>query len=69
MLGVVALAGAFDSGKRLQPGLNVIKLFISEIYEFLSYAGVFVPGKYSLLFAGKAEAYPSEVPFKCFTLG
>jgi|APCry1669190770_1035315.scaffolds.fasta_scaffold174053_1 hypothetical protein len=35
VLGVVALAGAFDSGKRKQLGLNVIKLFISEIYEFL----------------------------------
>jgi hypothetical protein len=33
---------------------------------------VFVPGKPfqpSLMFAGKAGAYPSEAPFTCCTLG
>jgi len=33
---------------------------------------VFVPGKPfkpSLIFAGKAGAYPSEAPFRCSTLG
>jgi hypothetical protein len=33
---------------------------------------VFVPGKLfqpSLMFAGKAEIYPSEVPFTCPTIG
>ncbi len=33
---------------------------------------VFVLGKplqSSLMFAGKAVAYPSEAPFRCYTLG
>ncbi len=42
-----------------------IKHFKALIYGFLYEAGVFVPGKPlqpSLMFAGKARAYPSEAP-------
>jgi hypothetical protein len=46
---------------------NVMKLLTAVSYEFLYYAGAFVPGKPfqpSQMFAGKAEAYPSEAPFR-----
>jgi hypothetical protein len=52
-------------------GPNVIKLFMSVIYECSQKARVFVPGKpfqLSLMFGGKAEAYLSEGPVRCSTL-
>jgi hypothetical protein len=51
----------------MTPVANVIKLFTAVSYNFS-----FVPGKPfqpSLMFAGKAGAYPSEVPFNYSTLG
>ncbi len=44
---------------------NVIKLFTAVSYDFSYQARAFVPGKPfqpSLMFAGKAGAYPSEAP-------
>ncbi len=38
---------------------------MAVIYGFASLAGVFVPSKHfqpSLMFVGKAKAYPSEAP-------
>jgi hypothetical protein len=49
----------------LPPGANVIKLFTAVSYEFSKQARAFVHGKPfhpSLMFAGKARAYPSEAP-------
>jgi hypothetical protein len=58
---------------RLTPsGGNSIKLFTTVIYGFSKQARVFVPGKPfqpSLMFAGKAGAYPREDPFRFSTLG
>ena len=58
---------------RLPPaGANVIKLFTAVIYKFSYSVRVFVPGKIfqpSLMFVGKAGAYPVEEPFRCSTLG
>ncbi len=48
------------------------KLIMAVIYGFLYQARAFVPGKPlqpSLVFGGKAEAYPSEAPFRCSTVG
>ncbi len=48
------------------------KTFLSVIYEFSQSAKVFVPGKpfqLSLMYASKARAYLSGVPFSLFTLG
>jgi hypothetical protein len=45
------------------PGANVTKLFMAVSYDFSLQARAFVPGKPfqpSLMFAGRAEAYPSE---------
>ncbi len=56
----------------IDPTAKFYKTFAVVIYKFLWYAGVFVPGKPfqpSLLFAGKAGAYPSEVPFWRSNLG
>ena len=47
--------------KRSTQGANPIKPFTAVIYEFLEQARVFLPGKPfqpSLMFAGKARAYP-----------
>ncbi len=54
----------------LCPGAKVIKLFIVIIYNFLISWSV-CPGKPfrpSLMFVGKAEAYPFEEPFRYSTL-
>ncbi len=51
----------FDWG----PGANPMTLFTPVIYRFSLQARVFVPGKTfqpSLMFAGKARAYPSDAP-------
>ncbi len=51
---------------------NPLEPFKAVIYGFLQQARVFVPGrslKSSLMFRGKARAYPSEAPFRCSTLG
>ncbi len=43
-------------------GINVIKLFTAISYDFLKLATAFVPGnpfQSSLIFVGKAGAYPS----------
>jgi hypothetical protein len=51
----------------LPAGANVIKLFTTSHNKL-----VFAPGNpfmRSLMFGGKARAYPSEVPFRCSTLG
>jgi hypothetical protein len=51
---------------------NVKKLFTAVSYDFSKYARVFVPGKPfqpSLMFGGKAGAYPREAPFRCYTQG
>ncbi len=48
-----------------QPRANVIKLFTVVSYDFSYLARTFVPGKPyhpSLMFVGKAGAYPSEAP-------
>jgi hypothetical protein len=48
------------------PVANVIKLFMTVSYDFSILARAFVPGKpfhLSLMFLGKAGAYPSEAPF------
>ncbi len=42
----------------LRPGLDVVKLFLSLIYE----CRVFVPVKLSLMFVGKTGACPIEEP-------
>ncbi len=50
----------------------VIKLFTAVSYNFSIYARAFItnkPFQPSLMFAGKAGAFPSEAPFKCSTLG
>ncbi len=54
------------------PGAKVIKLFTAVSYKILQYARALVPGKLFqpiVMFVGKAGAYPSEVPFRCSTLG
>jgi hypothetical protein len=64
-----------DEEKRfmtLTPGVNVIKNFTAAIYEFLKLARVFVPGKTfqpSLMFVGKAIAFPIKESFSYSTLG
>jgi len=53
------------------PGACINKLIMAVIYGFPEEAKVFVPGKPfqpSLMFAGKAGAYPSEASFRCSTL-
>jgi hypothetical protein len=43
--------------------LNKLQCYSATVYD---------PGKpfqFSLMFAGKARAYPSEAPFRCSTLG
>jgi hypothetical protein len=48
------------------PGPNVIKLFLSGIYEFGNKLGR--PFQPSLVFVGKARSLPkSEAPERCFT--
>ncbi len=48
-------------------GPNVIKLFVCNKLERLSFAGQpFLP---CLIFAGKVRDYPGKAPFKRFTLG
>ncbi len=50
----------------LRTGANVIKLFTTVSYNFLQLARALVPGKPfqpNLMFADKARAYLSEVPF------
>ncbi len=50
---------------RSTPGANPIKRFTAVIYIFSYQARVLVPGKRfqpSLMFAGKAGAYPSGEP-------
>jgi hypothetical protein len=45
--------------------VNLIKLFTAVRYNFSLKARAFVPGKPfqpSLMFVGKARAYPSEAP-------
>ncbi len=52
-------------------GPSVVKLFLPVTYEFIKKLE-FVPGRLpqpSLLFAGKAEAYPSESSVRFSTLG
>ncbi len=54
------------------PGANVKKLFTVVSYDFHHKLEHYDPGKLlqpSLIFAGKAGAYPSEPPFSCSTLG
>jgi len=46
--------------------VNVIKLFTAVIYEFTQQARLFITCK---VFADKSGAYPSEIPFRCSTLG
>ncbi len=56
---------------KLTLGANVINLFTAVSYKFLYLARAFVPGKLfqlSLMFVGKARAYPSKSPFKCSTV-
>ncbi len=57
---------------RSTPGACTSKLFMAVIYGFSSQGIVFVPGKPfhpSVMFAGKAGGYSSEVSFRCSTLG
>jgi hypothetical protein len=57
--------------ERKRPGANVINLFTAVSYDFPKKVGAFVPGmpfQPSLMFAGKAGSYLSEVHFKCSTL-
>jgi hypothetical protein len=54
------------------PVANVIKIFTAVSYDFSLKARAFVPGKpfqTSLIFVGKARAYPSEAPLRCSTQG
>ncbi len=57
------------------PGHNVYKTFYGRNLRIVAIRYtlyVFIPGKLfqpSLMFAGKAGAYPSEAPFRCSTLG
>jgi hypothetical protein len=49
-----------------------MKLFTAVIYGFLEKARAFVPGKHfqlSIMFAGKARAYPSEADARCSAPG
>jgi hypothetical protein len=49
------------------PGPNVIKLFLSVIFEFLYQAEVLVPARIfqpSMMFVSKAGAYPSGTSFE-----
>ncbi len=48
-----------------QPGAYIIKLIADVIYGFRNKLEFFQP---SLVFAGKARAYPTEAPFRCSTL-
>jgi hypothetical protein len=53
----------FFSPPDRQPGAGKIKLFKVVIYEFLYYAGAFVPGTPflpSLMFAAKASSLPKS---------
>jgi hypothetical protein len=57
--------------KTLTLRTSVIKLFTAVSYDFSKKVGAFVPAKPfqpSLMFSGKARAYPSEAPFRCSTL-
>jgi hypothetical protein len=54
-------------GLRGLPGDSTMKLFTAVRYEFLNML-VFAPDKPyqpSLMFAGKAGAYPNKEPFRC----
>ncbi len=56
----------------VRPGANVMKLFTAVNYKRSQNAIAFAPGKLfqlSLMFAGKAGAYPSKALFRCSTLG
>jgi hypothetical protein len=54
------------------PGANAIKLLWLSFMNFPNKLEYLFPGKPlepSLMFAGKAGAYPSEAPFRCSTIG
>jgi hypothetical protein len=54
------------------PGANVIKLFTAVSYDFSLKARAFIPGKPfqpSLMFAGKAGAYPRVEHLQGASLG
>jgi hypothetical protein len=42
--------------------------FMDVIYKFSYQAKMFVPGRPCLMFVVKAVVYPSEAPFRCYTL-
>jgi hypothetical protein len=53
-------------------GHSVVKKFYGRILQIFIKVRVFVlhkPFQPSPMFASKAEAYPSEAPFSCSTLG
>ncbi len=53
-----------SSNRRRRPGVRIINVFTTVIYECLFWGAVFTPGKPikpSLMFESKAVAYPSEV--------
>jgi hypothetical protein len=55
----------------MKPRPNVIKLFMSVIYKYLTKVSILGLGRpfwHTIMFASKVRAYLDDAPFKCSTL-